>query len=315
MKFLRTYLAPDDGGAAGGEPGNGEPGTPENAGGSGNPTTGVNLDGSGGPAGGGEPNPNDFMSGLSDDHKTLIKNKGWGEEPGEVLNKALTSYGELQKAFSSRDSSSSAPKDASEYTFNEPTDLPEGLPYDKSFADWFRGAAHAAGLPADKASAVHDAFVKHAAESFAGTTDAQQTQLKDAIRDTEKSLVEDWGQQENPSFKHALEMSRRAVEQMGFTPELLAQMGVVAEVNGEQKIVNADFFKIMAKQGTQHYAEDSLFGSTKNAGTNPFDPATADVTMQGRIYKEDPEHAKRLIMALKPADQQRYSYLLNQVGS
>lgn len=87
------------------------------------------------------------------------------------------------------------------YDFQKPEDVPS---YNDGFADWFRTSAHAAGLSAAQAGALHDHFV-----AFAKTQ--EQTAANDraeAIRTGTAALQQAWGPQQ---FTAKLEMANRVI--------------------------------------------------------------------------------------------------------
>lgn len=132
-----------------------------------------------------------WTDGLAPEQAELVKGKGW-QSPAE----ALTSYAQLEKLVGS-DKIAVPGKDADDAVWNEiygrlgrpdepgkyelkkPEDAAT-LSYDDATADWFRGAAHKAGLNPRQAGTLHDAFVELQRKRL--EADIAEVQKKDAER-------------------------------------------------------------------------------------------------------------------------------------
>jgi hypothetical protein len=227
------------------------------------------------------------------DLKGLAEQKGW-KSPTDVLK----SYKELETAFSSKGGTlAKPPAKPDEYKFNAPTDLPKESGYNDQFASWYKTAAHKAGLTQEAAAALHDEFVGFAKSSLEGAGSAQAEQFAQSVQSAERELTTDWGAKGTPTFDRNIEMAKRAIRMSD--PKLmdaLKQVGAIGDVNGQPVVMNATIVKAFAAMGAGMYAEDRLYGQPAS-DKNPFDDATTDLAMQGRLIKEDPDKAASLIHA------------------
>ncbi len=305
--------------------GAGNTGNSDNTGNSGSDESkGIRLGGSNpennqdkGGAGGDDP-----FSGLSEEHQALAKEKGWTS-----FDDALKSYTEAQNLISRGDHKKSGSEDGnddkggdggnagnqsfqeSDYQFNKPTDF-ETIGYNDEFAKTFKGWAHAAGLDPKVAAQFHDNFVDWSRGELKGqasvTAEASQTRAREA----EVGLKQEWGKPGTDGFNRQLELSQRAVRELGFDTNAL---GVTIDSDGDAIITNADFFLKMAKIGNAMYAEDTVFGDPTHGGAeNPFDPKSKafNVTAQGKLVRDNPDVAVTLIQSLPEDVRKRYTRTL-----
>lgn len=245
-------------------------------------------------------------------YKDMLVAKGWIEEDGATpkINEILKGYQNAETLISQR--GSLAPKSAAEYQIDKPENAGQ-IGYNDEFANWFKGAAHKAGMSQEQAKTLHDAYVGWAGESLGAMSQQQTAQLNERIQNTATALVKDWGQPNTPAFSKNLEMARRAISQLGLK-DSLASLGVVVNVGGKEMVTDATVVAALAKVGENMYAEDSLYGDPATL-TNPFDPETLDMGAQSRIFREDKDRARSLIMSLPPEKRSRYQSTLSRLNA
>lgn len=223
------------------------------------------------------------------DNLSTIKAKNW-----ESPEAAIKSYRELETRLS-QSTKSQAPSDPKEYKFNIPDAAKDT--YNNAFADAYRTTAHKAGLSVEQAGAIHDGIVDYFGQTMAAQIEADNAALNKQITTAKTALVEAWGNEQSPEFARSLEMSKRAANQLGLM-ESLRKNGILVKTGNTETITDPEMFKAFAKIGEALYAEDRLYG-TAASNINPFAKETEDLTMQGRIIREDPNKAKTLIRAAK----------------
>lgn len=244
-------------------------------------------------------------------YKPMLEAKGWLDADGSLkVNEVLKGYQNAETLISQR--GSLAPKTADEYQLDKPDNAGQ-LGYNDDFAKWFKGAAHKIGLSQEQAKGLHDAYVGWAGESLGQMSQQQQAQLSERIQTTANTLTKEWGSPNTPAFSKNLEMARRAISQLGLKDSLTA-LGVVVNVNGKEMVTDAAVIGALAKVGEGMYAEDTLYGDPATM-TNPFDPETLDMTAQSRIFREDKERARSLIMSLPPEKRARYQSTLARLNA
>lgn len=262
--------------------------------------TGVSLSGSSPAPASGDQGQSPF-AGLSDDHKKLAETKGWKS---------------LDDVFASL----AGPTDIAAYDagITKPENA-EKIGYNDDFAKWLKATSLKHGVPVHVAKAYHDEFVTWAGEQVAKTgADAGQAQaaaITEKVNKAGDALLNEWGQPNTPKFSRNLDMAMRAMNHL--SPDLkgaLMDVGVLVNVGGKEMVANATIMAALAKVGAQMYAEDSVYGSAA-VDSNPFDPASIDLTKQGQIIRTDKAKAAQLIRALKPEHQQRYAQMLSQIGA
>ncbi len=280
-------LAPNGGNAGAGNTGNSD----------GNAGSG-NAGGAGGAPNGGQSNGSPGSNGGDAWYSTVLKdqaNQEYMKSKGLVDPDALAkSYRELEGKLGQRSEGPKAPESPDKYQFKVPTDLPKEAQYSTEFASWFKNAAHKAGMSQEQAAGLHDAFVEYAKDAGGKSAEAAGQSLQKSVVDAKSMLTGEWGAMEGPAFARNLDLAQRAMRQLGLDAE---KMGAATKTpDGKFLVTNGEFFTAMAKVGAGMYAEDSLFGSVDTA-TNPFDPKTENVAMQGRIVREDRDKAKLLVQA------------------
>lgn len=224
------------------------------------------------------------------DNLKAIQTKKW-DSPEAMVK----SYRELEVAFSQKSAASQAPSDPKGYEFNIPKELQAG--YNAPFADAFRASAHKAGLSKEQAAAVHDGVLHFAQQNLQAQADGSREALSQQVTKAQAALEKSWGGAITPEFSRNLEMAKRAIGNLD--PDLrqeLVDVGAIVVDGGRELIAKPAIFKALAKSGASMFAEDTLFGRASQ-NTNPFDPKTADPSMQSHIVKTDPARAKLLIRA------------------
>jgi|GEM_PF-1126722 len=124
------------------------------------------------------------------------------------------------------------------YEFQKPEDVPS---YNDGFADWFRGSAHAAGLSAAQAGALHDqfvAFAKQQAQDAAADRAEAQTQGKAALK-------QQWGSK----YGANLDLANRVVASTPGLKERLAEFDLTNV---------PELAAILAEHGRATLGEDTL---------------------------------------------------------
>jgi hypothetical protein len=256
--------------------------------------------------------PTDVWAGLQDEgNRTTVAAKGWA---AKGLDDVVTSYRELESKLGK--SLTPPPDDAKPedwnafyaklgrpekpeaYEFKLPEGLPENFPYDGKNAVEFKNWAHEAGLTPRQAQAVHDQFVKHTATTMSQVTEAQSK----AAQTAHESLVKAWGEPESPTYKRNQELANRAIRQQG-GDELVGELKAINALGPNGEVKTPRLAMALAKIGATLYAEDTAFGGPSH-GPNPFSDKSENMTEQGRIIRNDPDHARALIRAagLKPQE-------------
>ena len=254
----------------------------------------------------------DVWAGLQDEgNRTTVAAKGWASKG---LDDVVTSYRELESRLGKSltlPSDDAKPEDwnafyaklgrpekPEAYEFKLPAGLPENFPYDGKNAIEFKNWAHEAGLSPRQAQTVHDKFVQHTAGTLAKMTEAQST----AAQTAHESLVKAWGEPESPTYKRNQELANRTLRQNG-GEELIGELKAINALGPNGEVKTPRLAMALAKIGSSSYAEDTLFGGPSQ-GPNPFSEKSENMTEQGRIIRNDPDHARALIRAagLKPQE-------------
>jgi hypothetical protein len=239
----------------------------------------------------------DPWTGLDADNLKVVQNKGW-KSPAD----AIKSYSELERLNSQRPQAPAPAAAVSDYDFAKP----EGaVDYSDEFANKFKEWSFGQKLSKEQATGIHDAFFGWAQEQTKAANDALMT----AVTETKSALVKEWGAEQTPEFTRNLNLAVRAAKNLGIH-ESLERAGVFAKINGVTTASDAKVMSALAKVGNAMFSEDRLFGEV-TAASNPFDPKTEDLMLQGRLFKEDPQKAKALIYAAK--QEANFGYLLSQI--
>lgn len=250
---------------------------------------------------------NDPWSGLAQEHRAVVDGKGW-KTPEDVVK----SYRELETRFS-QTRAVDGPKAATDYdaVLTKPQNAKD-IGYNDDFAKWFKDTAFKAKIPVEAAKHIHDEFLSWAGSSMASANEAQSNAMNARIEKTGQDLVAKWGSPNTPQFTRNVEMMRRTMDHLEpGLKDALFELGALVKVGDQEMVANATVAKALAKIGAEKYAEDELFGNAAEQ-SNPFDPATLDLTAQGNVWKQDKAKAKAMIMSLKPEHRARYEYLVGK---
>jgi hypothetical protein len=272
----------------------------DDAGGSG----GINLNGGG---------LGEFLKGASQDALQVFTSSGFdkAESPDKFFDMVAASHKELASKVGSAltvpkvDASDEEwsnftkalrPKEATDYKFELPADLPKETPYDSEFAKSFQTFAHEQGLHPKHASALHDWYVKNFAASHSATMAETQRQVSEAAT----ALHKDWGDPDSPTFKENLSYTQRAIKNLGgeTLAKELTRLGAITQ-NGDVK--SPVLIKALGLVGSMLFKEDSFVPNNRGGGVpggdNPFKEGSVNTTRQGQIIKQDPQLAQQLMKA------------------
>lgn len=197
------------------------------------------------------------------------------------------------------------PKEAKDYEFAPPKDLPEDLPYDGERADAFRQKAHELGLTKDQAKGLHDWFAGATVEDFKamGSKNAEQ-QAQIAKGETDK-LVKLWGPLDGDQMRTNLAFADKALREVG-GDEALAEFQRVGLIGKEGKIIqSAPIATMLSKLGAALYTEDQVLRGRTDRLDNPFaEGKSFNLTAGMKLIKEDRDAALSMIAAAgkKPSD-------------
>lgn len=193
------------------------------------------------------------------------------------------------------------PAKADEYKFEMPK-LPEAVPYDSERANGFKSLAHKLGLTQAQAAALHDWAAENALTDFNSGAERAKAQTV-AQGEAEKSKLEKlWGPLDGQTARENLVMADRAIREFG-GDELVAEferVGLLGRVDdkGTVVVLSAPLAATYARIGASYFKEDGIVrGDPSLASGNPFDPATGNETIAGRLVRDNPERAKTLIRA------------------
>lgn len=190
------------------------------------------------------------------------------------------------------------PKTAAEYDFAPPANMPENVPYDKGFADWYRNAAHKAGVPAAMAKTLHDEFVTATVQS------AVEAQTKLASEGT-TALEKAWNHKVGTDgYKANVSTMTKGVQALGGQP-LIDAFKAHGLLGPSGEILVPVIAEAMFKAGKTFGTED---GHVQNEGgtpgENPFAKETYNLTKASQLVKLNPAKARTLISQAgrKPAE-------------
>lgn len=255
-----------------------------------------------------------FVSALDGDNRTFVESKGWKD-----LNEIVKSHREAEKFISTRGAGQQKtdggkepviPTSPEGYEFKLADTFPKDGHYDKTLASKFQKWAHKAKLSTETAQQLHDMFVSDFAETFQASQATATEQFNSRVTQTFNDLTKEWGSQETPGFKRNLELSRRAIANLG--PEVkdaLKSHGIIVDKDGQEVVTNSAIIKALAKVGGTMYAEDAMYGQ-QTATENPFDPKKPNTTKAGELIRNNPELARTLINAAGPEAKRDWEWWL-----
>lgn len=181
------------------------------------------------------------------------------------------------------------PDKADGYELAPPATMPEGLPYNQQFADWFKGAAHKASLPKAMAKSLHDDFVAMSVEA----TKAEVAARVDAAN---TDLAKLWGPKDSEQHKANAEYADRGIRALG-GDGLYDALKTAGLLGPGREVLNAAIADAFAKAGRALSKEGELVGGNSAVLDNPFAEKTANLTEQMRLMRLDPNRARTLITA------------------
>lgn len=200
-------------------------------------------------------------------------------------------------AFLSKVLSPYRPEKPEGYEFKLPDGLPEGLPYDKAFADRFKAAAHAAGIPTKAAAALHDFYVKETAAIFQTATEATRTQVEAATKALETAFG---GAKDSDAFKQSVGYAGKFIAEFG-GEDLMKGLTDAGLLGDGGVVLNPAVAIAFAKAGKMLFAEDGMVqgNGTAVSPDNPFKdgPGKGNQTIQMQAISKDRAGAIRMIRA------------------
>lgn len=183
------------------------------------------------------------------------------------------------------------PENADGYEFALPEGIPENMPYDDDFASKFKSFAHEISLTKRQAAQLHDFFASNAGEQFTANTEAMAETAKAAT----KAIEDEWGKAGTETHKAAQEHLFAFVKANG-GDDLLNELRALGAIDDRNQVFAPNIVKAMAKAGAA-MAEDSLVTGDSRGKPNPFADETKDYGAQNRLFSEDPEQARKLIIS------------------
>lgn len=256
----------------------------------------------------------DFMSGLDTDTRTWVEKAGFKiDDPaalvaglaGKALNAEKLIGGSIRlpaadakpEELESFYNKLGRPDAPAGYEFKPPENMPEDVPYNQQFADWFRGAAHKAGLSKAAASSLHDEFVKMAVQSATADIEARQAAGTAAL---EKA----WGPSGSKEFRANVEFADKGIKAVG-GEKLLSSLKANGLLGKGGEVLDPVIAEAFAMVGRSLGSEGQLvLGDGGTGGVNPFGKDTENLTQQSVVIRKDPDRARSLIIAAgrQPSD-------------
>lgn len=183
------------------------------------------------------------------------------------------------------------------YELTPPETMPESLPYNQDFAEWFKGAAHEAGLPKQMAKALHDKFVGMSVET--ATKNAQAT-----VDKANADLSKAWGAAGSDTYKANLAFADRGIKTLG-GDALVSSLKSAGLLGPNGEVLDANIAVAFAKAGKELASEGQFItGGSTGGADNPFLDGQENLTKQMILYKQDPNRAMAMIRAAgkRPSD-------------
>ncbi len=253
----------------------------------------------------------EWLKTFSPESQEAITKAGW-KDPNEVIK----SYNELRTELNKKGLVEPAegapqaeidaylkargrPDAATDYAFALPTDVPKEMPYDAAFAETFRNWAFEQGFTKKQAAAMHDNYVRDAAKKWNATFEENNATVAAATADLTKA----WGGPETETHKRNVEMATRAMRNLH--PKLADELKAKGILAPDGTVLSAPIAEALAKAGSRLYAEDGIWGGGHGTEIkNPWLKGQENVTMQGEIFKADPDRANQMRKAagLKPLE-------------
>lgn len=183
------------------------------------------------------------------------------------------------------------PKTAGEYKYQRGANVPQDFPYQESSMLALSQVAHKAGLTQEQAQSVHDGIVNLSISQFQAERQKEVT----AIEAADADLVKMWGDKNGEVFKRNVELSNRAIRNLGGEP-LMAELKRIGALGKDGEVKSPMLVDLLAKAGKGMFSEDTIFEGP-NVANNPFAKDNEDLTEQGKIFKANPDRARNLIRA------------------
>ena len=226
----------------------------------------------------------DWTTGLPDDVKGYVQNKGF-KDPGAVLE----SYRNLEKLIGVKEKLIQLPtKDDDVNAWNEvynklgrpskPEEYKIDAPKqggDEEFAKWAKNTFHETGLTAKQA----EALVAKWAEFTGSRTEAQTQVLAQAAEAQEQALKKEWG----AAYDQKIKEGRRAINEFGIGPEMIDKL--------EGAIGFEPLMKLIANIGSKLAEPEFVTG--KAPGFGPMTPEAARQKITS--LRSDPEFTRRYL--------------------
>ncbi len=152
---------------------------------------------------------------------------------------------------------------------------------------------------------MHDGLVKLSA----GQWQAERAKEAQTIEAADAELVKMWGDKDGEVFKRNVELSNRAIRNLGGEP-LMAELKAIGALGKDGEVKSPILADLLAKAGKGMFGEDTLFEGPQVAN-NPF--ATGDnenLTEQGKIFKANPDRARNLIKAAGRAQDPAFAAIM-----
>lgn len=277
-------------------------------------TQNANVDGGGDQNGSAAETGNAFAA-LDEDTRGWLQTKGLGDvsalaksarESEKLLGSAIRVPGkdatpEERDAFLSK---LGRPAKAEDYKFTVPKELPEQLPYDGEKAKAFAGLAHQLGLTQEQSAKLHDFYVGEQVGAFKGKAEADQLAAVQKAQDATKALEAEWGPLDGATAAANFEIADQVFNKTPGGAEVLQELKDLGLVGANKEILSAPIAKMLAAIGTALYTEDGVLRGKTDSIENPFSDKSPNLTLQMKLYKDDPDHAKQLIAMVgkKPSD-------------
>lgn len=241
-----------------------------------------------------------FMTGLSEDNAALMKAKSWSD-PNAVVDsyRSLEQQASLQVGIPTAESTPEqvsafrekfgVPKEAAGYEFTPPEGLPENAQVNTELWDNFKEWAHEAGLSTTQAQDLYARGVQFGVQQ----SEVSETVAADMQNAATDALAATWGPQDGDLFKRNVELTDRAIRNLGGA-ELRTALEETGVLSAEGAVMNAAIVQALSKVGANLFAEDTLYGGI-TSDKNPFSKEHLNLSEQGRILKSNPQHAQTLI--------------------
>lgn len=197
------------------------------------------------------------------------------------------------------------PKEAKDYSFKPPENLPKDLPYDGERATEFKGVAHQLGLTDAQAKGLHDWFAEKTVGDFTSYQSGDAEKQMQIAKDETAKLIKEWGPLDGDQMKTNLASADKVLREVG-GDEALAEFQRVGLIGKEGKVIqSAPIAKMLAKLGGALYTEDAILKGRTDRLDNPFaEGKSFNVSGQMKMIKDDRDLALSFIAAAgkKPSD-------------